>query len=278
MGLFTEIVNQSTISEKKMKYYVVADVHGFGTLLKKTLKDKGFFDDEEPHKLIVCGDLMDRGKEACMMQDFMLDLMKKDELILIRGNHEDLMLDLLKNFDSYKRDILLGVSHHVHNGTFDTALQLSKMEQVEVIHNKSEFLKRMYESPFVKELIPSSVNYFETKRYVFVHGWIPCQALGISPYHMKYYKKPDWKRAGKRAWQEARWVHGIDAAHDGVILEGETVICGHWHCSYGHAKYEKKGSEFGSDADFRPYIAKGIIAIDACTAHSKKINCLIIRD
>ena len=40
-----------------MKYYVVSDVHGFYTPLVSALKEKGFFDDKEPHKLIVCGDL-----------------------------------------------------------------------------------------------------------------------------------------------------------------------------------------------------------------------------
>ena len=36
-----------------MKYYVVADVHGFYSLLRRTLEEKGFFTDEEPRKLIL---------------------------------------------------------------------------------------------------------------------------------------------------------------------------------------------------------------------------------
>ena len=46
-----------------MKYYIVADVHGFYSILNKT-KEKGFFDDKEPHKLVICGDVFDRGHEA----------------------------------------------------------------------------------------------------------------------------------------------------------------------------------------------------------------------
>lgn len=71
-----------------MKYYVVADVHGFFTELKAALSEKGFFEDKEPHKLIICGDLLDRGNEALEVQSFVLDLLQKDEIILIRGNHE----------------------------------------------------------------------------------------------------------------------------------------------------------------------------------------------
>lgn len=46
-----------------MKYYVVADVHGFFDELKFALTEKGFFTDTERHKLIVCGDLFDRGNK-----------------------------------------------------------------------------------------------------------------------------------------------------------------------------------------------------------------------
>lgn len=49
-------------------------------------------------------------------------------------------------------------------------------------------------------------------------------------------------------------------------------------CSDGHSKYEHKGIEFGEDADFSPYYGPGIIAIDACTAFSGKVNCLVIED
>ena len=38
------------------------------------------------------------------------------------------------------------------------------------------------------------------------------------------------------------------------------------------------GDEFGENADHSPYYANGIIAIDACTAHSGQVNCLVIDD
>ena len=36
-----------------MRYYVVADPHGFYSELVSALRDKGFFDDVTPHKLII---------------------------------------------------------------------------------------------------------------------------------------------------------------------------------------------------------------------------------
>ena len=75
-----------------MRYYVVADVHGFFDELKVALTENGFFEDKTPHKLVICGDLFDRGQQALLLQEFILDLLSKEEVILIKGNHEDLIL------------------------------------------------------------------------------------------------------------------------------------------------------------------------------------------
>lgn len=39
-----------------------------------------------------------------------------------------------------------------------------------------------------------------------------------------------------------------------------------------------KGSQYDEDADHSPFYGDGIIAIDACTPLSKKINCLVLED
>ena len=59
-----------------MRYYVVADIHGFYNELVEALNEAGYFNDVTPHKLVVCGDLFDRGKQAKELQSFILDLMK----------------------------------------------------------------------------------------------------------------------------------------------------------------------------------------------------------
>ena len=38
------------------------------------------------------------------------------------------------------------------------------------------------------------------------------------------------------------------------------------------------GTEFGEDADFTPFYGEGIVAIDACTAESGFVNCVVIVD
>ena len=78
-----------------MRYYVTTDIHGFYTPLITALTKAGFFADSAPHKLVILGDLFDRGKEALKLQAFLSALLDQDQVILIRGNHEDLFEELV---------------------------------------------------------------------------------------------------------------------------------------------------------------------------------------
>ena len=56
----------------------------------------------------------------------------------------------------------------------------------------------------------------------------------------------------------------------------KTVICCHWHTSFGHSTCDHSGSQFCPDANFRPFYGTGIIALDACTAVSGFVNCIVV--
>ena len=250
-----------------MRYYVTSDVHGFYTPLREVLTRGGFFQDTAPHKLVVAGDLFDRGGEAAALQTFILELLEKDEVILIRGNHEDLFAELVTT------DHGLSYSHHLGNGTYDTALQLTGYSKRKAILNPLAFARAARETPYYKTILRAMLDYYETKKFVITHGWIPCVPDGAGG--LAYIG--DWRQATKRSWRQARWINGMDAVRT-VYEDDKTIVCGHWHTSYGHSRYEGKGSEFGEDADFSPYMAPGIVALDACTAHSGIVNCIIIED
>lgn len=251
-----------------MKYYVTADVHGFFTQMITALEKTGFFADTTPHRLVIMGDLFDRGREAKELQDFVLNLMSRDEIILIRGNHEDLFVEMVTT------DHGLAYDHHISNGTFDTALQLTGYDPIMATLRSYAFADAAKETPLYQKIIPSMLNYYETPKYIFVHGWIPCirERTGDFSY------VTEWRASGEREWMKARWYNGMAAAAQGVTDEGKTILCGHWHTSFGHCRLEGKGSEFGADADFSPYYGSGIIALDACTAHSGTVNCIVLED
>lgn len=237
-----------------MRYYVISDTHSFYTETVNALAAVGYFADTKPNKLIILGDFFDRGKESWAMQEFLLDQMAGDKVILIRGNHEDLFLELAD------KDNGIAYNQHVTNGTYHTALALTGMSKNEAYVNYL-LAENMRKTPFYKKIIPSTVDYYETENYVFVHGWIP--------------EIDDWRKANPYQWAEARWTNGMKAVKQ--TKEPKTIVCGHWNCSYGHSKRDNI-PELGDGANFEPYYEKGIIAIDACTAYSRKVNCIVLED
>ena len=249
-----------------MKYYITADIHGYYTEFHKALDEAGYFTDPEPHKLIILGDIFDRGQEAAEMQRFILSLLEQNAVILVRGNHEDLYEEMITIDEG------LPVRHHRSNGTYGTALQLTGYDPGLAIVRNYDFAEAAQNTPYFQQIIPAMLDYYETEHCVFVHGWIPC----IQEHDGSYSHRSDWREATPEEWHRARWLNGMDAAQS--CPEDKTILCGHWHCSYGHARYENKGSEFGPDADFSPYYGPGVIALDACTAFSRKVNVIILDD
>lgn len=210
-----------------MKYYVVCDIHGYYTCLKQALKKAGFFDEKEPHKLIVCGDLLDRGSEANQLIEFLIDLMDNDRLILIFENHEELLVQCLQEIArGGVYEIANGMSHHYLNKTWDSLLQLSKMSEVEAYKNPNELVCRVMNSDFYKRLLPVCVDYYETANYIFTHGWIPCITAGYKPY-VKYNYDPNWREADAESWRRARWYNGMGVACKHHVVEPDkTIVCG----------------------------------------------------
>ena len=254
-----------------MKYYVTSDVHGFYTPLIKALTEKGFFEDKSEHKLVICGDLFDRGKESVELQKFLLELMDKNELILVRGNHEDIFEDFLlkdKCFDAF--------GDYDENGTLRTAIQLSGYKKGTGGLTREKLCEALLETPYHKIIIPSMLNYYETEHYIFVHGWYPCKSsMYIHPRVKRYFPDPDWRNASEDQWKDARWYNGMDAAQDKA--EEKTVFCGHRTASYGHAMYERRNPVI-EGYDYTPYYGPGVIAVDACTVKSGFVNVVVVED
>ncbi len=258
-----------------MKYYVMADIHSFYTEMIEALTKAGYFEDQGEKKIIICGDLFDRGLEALKLQEFVLELMKKDQIILIKGNHEDLAIDLLNNWHrkSY------AASHHNSNGTVHTVMQLTNTANIDELYYRPEVVyKKFANTPFITKIIPSMIDYYETENYIFVHGWIPCEREVIDYYNTKYTPINDWRNTTEEKWDRSRWINGMEAHHHGIFEKGKTIVCGHYHCSFGHTYYDENATEATAMKDFTPYYNEGIIAIDACTVRSKIVNCLVIED
>lgn len=254
-----------TEREKMTKLFVVSDIHSFYDEFKAALDDAGFNPNNEQHWLISCGDHFDRGPDPEKIMNYLMSLPRK---VLIRGNHEDLLEDCMKRGYAYDNDF--------HNGTFDTICKLSGIDFRQGFIHCCNLTEEK-----VRPFLDSMVNYFETENYIFVHSWVPVINEGYYPlYHAnpKLFKaNPNWRDTDDYDWQDARWGNPLWFAVSGLCPD-KTLVVGHWHCSAGWA-IEKRLPEFGEHACFDPYYYKDkLIMIDACTAHSGKVNVLVLED
>ena len=250
------------------KYFVSSDIHSFYTLWKKELKKKGFDEKNPEHILIICGDLFDRGKEAIKCLNFVCKMIKQDRAICICGNHEDLLTELLKRKMAWL--------HDMSNGTEDTVYQfekLFKLKEDEYL-DFDEICEKVLKNKKFNLYINSLKDYYETPKHIFVHGYIPC---GTGKYGDKNYRyNPDWRND---SFYWAKWVNGMDAWSCGIKEEGKTIVCGHWHTSFGNYNLHNVGNgEFEKDSDFETFKDDGIMALDGCIAFSGKVNVEVIEE
>jgi serine/threonine protein phosphatase 1 len=77
-----------------MRTYVIGDVHGRSNLLDQLLRDIPW--NLEQDKIIFLGDLVDRGHDAPGVIERVMRLSQKNpNVIILRGNHEQMLLDCL---------------------------------------------------------------------------------------------------------------------------------------------------------------------------------------
>ena len=261
-----------------MALFAVSDVHGYYDETITALTEAGFFDSDK-NRLIVVGDALDRGAQPNEMVDFLLGLHRQGRLIYIYGNHEELFYSCLQDIAAGGIwRIANGTSHHYGNRTFHTLAALSGMSLNEAILYPEELVSRAKKSDFYRLLLPTAINYYETEKYVFCHGWIPLDVKVVDMTAVYSYN-PDWRNADESEWHKARWRNGMEmCCMRGIKEEGKTVVCGHWNCSWGHARVSQICSERESDAITTPFYADGIIAIDACTARWGRVNCIRIEE
>lgn len=264
MLLFYCIKNYKVLKKVKKemkKYFVIADVHSFYKIMLDTLNAKGFDVNNNEHYLILCGDLFDRGDESKELFKFVQSL--GDRFIYVRGNHEDLLIDCVYELSKGQ----IPGRHHFSNGTVKTICDFAD-ENIYAVYEYDKCKKLLEKiQPVVDFINEKSVDYYKVGKYMFVHGWFPLCL--------------DWS---EEAWNRARWMNGMEAWKKGEVLKDKTVVCGHWHCSWGWSHIDQDRSEFPPkskknwEKSFEPYIKEGIIALDACIAYSGICNCIVIEE
>ena len=255
--------------------FCLTDIHSFYDKAMEALNKQGFDIDNEDHILVVCGDLLDRGPDAEKCLEF-VNSVPEDRKILIIGNHEDLLVEALDRGRFW--------AHDVRNGTVDTVAQLSGIPYEDIMMSELTAFgacDKVKNIPSLKQYLESCVDYAVVGEYVFVHGWIPARFKDGMPITALDRNNGDWKDGD---WENARWLNGM-AEWKWNRLTNKTIVCGHCHCSWGHAYLHNDGVEFAdeyyvNDGEkqpvnrFDPFIDDGIIAFDSCVAYSEEMYCV----
>lgn len=136
-----------------MDKYVISDIHGSYNKFEELLNKINL---EDYTKLIILGDMIDRGKNNVKTILKCMELQKKGAIIL-KGNHEY----FLENFlSSYFSGVQSTNEHYIwlNNGGYATYNEIMKLSDDD----------KMKIFVFIKEL----KLYYECENYIFVHAGI----------------------------------------------------------------------------------------------------------
>jgi len=256
--------------------FLVSDIHSFAKPLRDALRDAGFRVKDKTHRLIILGDIFDRGPDTLEVYKFIKSL-PKHRRVLIKGNHEQLYFELLKkNFPD---------DYDFSNGTVNTFCQIAGTDPEDLdmkeacrfyyLRNQTppiDYLSKrisavwkqtkaiVAEHEITKWLDSSEwLDFFEYKDLICVHSFIP-----------EYVE--NWREAHASAWSEARWGCPWRLFQSGYFDEeaakGKKLVCGHWHAQEFHKVFEK---DFDN---WELYFGENLIALDGCCVVTKSIPVL----
>ena len=153
------------MNKNNISVVVIGDIHGCAKTIESMIKKTEKY---YPQKWIFIGDYIDRGPDSQATLDILIELEKKHDVIFLRGNHEQMILDVidlsykLKKKDNYLNNLK---SHPksiiwINNGGKETLKSFgTSLEQFHIEPKYIDFFKR-------------TIFFFEVEEYFFVHAGV----------------------------------------------------------------------------------------------------------
>ena len=287
------------------KYFCTSDIHGYFDIFHDALIEAGFDENNPDHVLIVCGDIFDRGKQPLEVYNYLRSL-PIERRVLVRGNHEELLKNLVKREKP--------LNHDFHNGTYQTLYMFLGLDYEK---EKAEKFKRWTSIPWddfeardkfkakedkrqakidhklfhnkkLKEILKwlnsdEWVPYYKLGPYIFIHAGLPVVASGDQYTVLDIRKDWDSKESWRDdAWADAMWVcpYNFYLTHrDDPILKDKILVVGHWHTSdFWNVLEDKDYDTYEKNPIFISEKYPGLIGVDACTAATHGCNILVINE
>ena len=189
----------------------IGDIHGCAFALR-TILDA--IRPELADQIICLGDVIDFGRESCDVVDALIELQRRTELVLIQGNHEEMLLGALENEQLRDSWFKLGGVATVNSYRFGGSLRDIPDEHI-------SFLAR-------------SRDFHETDSHLFVHAsYNPDLPLSDTPSRTLRWTLLDDPQP--RPHQSGRTVIvGHTEQRNGEVLDLDCVMCIDTYChGYG---------------------------------------------
>lgn len=134
----------------------IGDIHGCSVALKTLLEAIAPTSDDT---IISLGDIVDRGDNSRAAIEMLMDLRERCKFVLIQGNHEDMMLEVLKQVEPPQEWLKHGGVSTLDSYGFTGDLMVIPEEHI--------------------AFVESGVLYYETDQHFFVHAnYEPNKPLG----------------------------------------------------------------------------------------------------
>ena len=188
--------------------WIIPDIHGEYDKFMVLLQGIGY--DPAKDKLIILGDMVDRGPDSRLLLKYLMTLQEQGNIIL-RGNHEIMMIDAVEAmYDDYVDRHDPKISLWLSNGGGQTLRSYGKA----------------YPYPVADEVMLSEVRkhvqwlktlplYYETETHFFSHAPVPSRLA-------------DWQLA-KSSEEILTWSYGQPEDSFAKKLDNKIGICGHIH-------------------------------------------------
>ncbi len=227
-----------------MSVYVVSDLHGQFDVLKRGLEMIGF---SEEDRLIVLGDVIDRGPHGIRMLKF---LMQHENMDMILGNHEFMMLNSVDSTGKRKcngQDSLLWM---VKNGGEVTWNEYGKESE----RRRKKILRYLRTRNVIKTVMVGEQRYLLTHSY-YIKG---CEDL-------PYTEIPQWKTR-QIVWTSVYRKEGSREMFQTYRNEDAIFITGHVPIQ---VVKRQEGNRHGTE-DLIPFVRENFMDIDGGLSAGKK--------
>lgn len=213
----SNIINNTLIeSQTRVGYIFISDIHG----TKQTINLIEYARNDYPKFILVGGgDYIDGHKNSKIVLDY---LMKQQNSVILRGNHEQMLID----FANGKDDFIYGYNNEIEplwwaNGGKTTLYSLFHKRFNK--RNNQLAKKLLKESEYYRWLNTLPIMY-ETPNAIFVHGGIHLDKQYDNPAYYPSVTDPnDDNYDTYRLWaREEYWWH------KGVIKDQDTGIPAKW--------------------------------------------------